>query len=125
VRYRLAFVRVFVTDWERALRFYTESLGMPIMFRDDDLGWAQLATGAAQLALERADPSDAESTKLVGRFVGASLAVNDLHALYETLRERGVDFTAPPTTQPWGAVLTHVRDPDGNVLTLVGTPGQG
>ena len=124
MRYRLAFVRVFVTDWERALGFYTGVLGLELVLRDDDHGWAQLGTGAAQLAIERVDPDHADADGLVGRFVGVSLAVNDLHALYETLGERGVEFTAPPETQPWGGVLAHLRDPEGNVITLVGTPGQ-
>lgn len=32
-------VRVFVTDWERALRSYKETLGMPVAYRNDELGW--------------------------------------------------------------------------------------
>ncbi len=30
---KLYVVRVFVTDWERAIRFYTETLGIPTTFR--------------------------------------------------------------------------------------------
>jgi hypothetical protein len=32
---------------------------------------------------------------------------------------------APPEVMPWGGVLAHLRDPDGNVLTLVGRPRAG
>ena len=117
--YRLYAVRIFVTDWERAVRFYTETLGIPTSFRSDEDGWLQLATGEGQLALERADPDDAESTALVGRFLGTSLRVEDVRATYATLTERGVEFVEPPEPQPWGGVLAHLRDPDGNVLTLV------
>ena len=49
---------------------------------------------------------------MVGRFVGVSA--------YETLAARGVDFVGPPEKQPWGGVLAHLRDPDGNILTLLG-----
>jgi hypothetical protein len=31
---------------------------------------------------------------------------------------RGVDFVGPPEKQPWGGVLAHLRDPDGDILTL-------
>ena len=79
-----------------------------------------MATGEGQLALERVDPSDAEGIALVGRFVGVSLQVSDIFATYETLLKRGLDFVAPPEKQPWGGVLAHLRDPDGNVLTLLG-----
>lgn len=118
--YRLFVTRVFVRDWERALRFYTETLGMGLSFRGDDMGWAQLDTGPAQLALERAD-DEALREGLVGRYVGVSLQVPDIEKTYETLRERGVDFLGPPELQPWGGMLAHLRDPDGNVLTLLGT----
>ena len=118
--FELSSIRVFVTDWERALAFYSETLGMPVSFAGAERGWAELDTGAAHLALERTDPHDAEATELIGRFVGVSLKVDDVQAAYDELTARGVDFVEPPETQPWGGVLAHFRDPDGNVLTLLG-----
>ena len=120
--YELSIVRIFVTDWDRALHFYTELLGIPTTLRNDDAGWAQLATGQAQLALERVDPDDDEGRGLVGRFLAASLRVGDVRATYDQLSARGVEFVEPPETQVWGGILAHVRDPDGNVLTLVQSP---
>ncbi|HZM46282.1 MAG TPA: VOC family protein [Burkholderiales bacterium] len=111
--YKLFAVRVFVTDWDRAIRFYTETLGMRTTYRNDEIGWAQMATGEGQLALERVEPSDEEGKALVGRFVGVSLQVPDIFATYDLLVERGVEFVAPPEKQPWGGVLAHLRDPDG------------
>ena len=119
--YKLFVVRIFVRDWERAIRFYTETLGIPTTFRGDDMGWAQLATGEANLALERVNP-DSEEQDLVGRFVGVSLTVDDIHKTYETLKERGVEFTGPPAKMEWGGTLAHFKDPDGNVLTLLDSP---
>jgi catechol 2,3-dioxygenase-like lactoylglutathione lyase family enzyme len=122
--YRLLLVRIFVRDFERAVRFYTETLGMKLSHRSDELGWAQLATGGAELALERdrGEGEDGHDEDLVGRFVGISLAVENIMETYETLRARGVEFLRPPAKMPWGGVLAHFRDPDGNVLTLVGAP---
>ena len=120
--YKLFAVRVFVTDWDRAIQFYTETLGIPATFRSDETGWAQLATGEGQLALERAAPDDSEAQELVGRFVGVSLQVPDIEATHKTLVERGVEFLAPPEKQAWGGVLAHFRDPDRNVITLLGSP---
>jgi len=117
---RLSYVRVFVRDWPRALHFYGETLGIPFAFKSEEMGWAQLATGVAQLALERFTPGEEED--LVGRFLGVSLAVEDIDATYEELRGRGVEFLSPPERMPWGGVLAHFRDPDGNVLTLIGQP---
>ena len=118
--YKLYAVRIFVRDWQRALDFYAKTLGMPVAFASEDMGWAELATDGAHLALERARPDDPESEALVGRFVGVSLQVDDVAACYTDLRSKGVDFTAPPEKQPWGGTLAHLRDPEGNVLTLLG-----
>jgi len=49
-----------------------------------------------------------------------SLRVDDLAATYVELRAKGVTFTAPPEKQPWGGSLAHFKDPDGNILTLLG-----
>ena len=121
MEYKLYVVRVWVTDWARALDFYTNTLGIATTFCSDEMGWAQLATGEGQLALERADPADPESTALVGRHVGVSLSVKDMDETYKTLVSRGVDFVGPPAKQPWGGTLAHLRDPDGNVITLLGS----
>jgi len=119
---KLYAVRVFVTDWDRAIRFYTETLGIRTVIRDDTMGWAELDTGETHLALERAQPDDREASSLVGRFVAASLAVNDIEATCQHLTEQGVEFVTPPEKQDWGGVLANFKDPDGNVITLLGMP---
>jgi lactoylglutathione lyase len=96
MEFKLFAVRVFVRDWDRALEFYTETLGIPTTFRGDEMGWAQLATGEGQLAIERAAPDDEEAQELVGRFVGVSLQVSDIHATHRALVDRGVEFVGPP-----------------------------
>jgi lactoylglutathione lyase len=85
------------------------------------MGWAELDTGEAHLALECVDPADAEAVALVGRFVSVSLEVDDIQATYDTLLSRGVECLAPPEKQPWGGTLAHFRNLDGNVLTLLGS----
>ena len=121
LNYKLNAVRVYVIEWERALEFYSKTLGMAVAFAGPDMGWAELDTGEAHLALERVDPNDAESVALVGRFVSVSLQVDDIQSTYDTLMARGVDFLSPPEKQPWGGILVHFRDLDGNVLTLLGS----
>ena len=123
--YKLSVVRVFVRDWERAVRFYSGPLGMQSTFSSHDMGWAQFDTGGSQLAIERADPDDTETAELVGRYVGVSLQVSDIDATYKTLLDRGVEFLGPPEMQPWGGTLAHFRDPEDNVLTLLGSGDAG
>jgi hypothetical protein len=51
VQYKLFAVRVFVTDWQRAIRFYKDTMEIPIAYRNDEIGWAQLATGEGHSSL--------------------------------------------------------------------------
>jgi predicted enzyme related to lactoylglutathione lyase len=61
----------------------------------------------------------------VGRFAGFSFAVDDAGAACAELAARGVKIVGEPEVQPWGGILAHVADPDGNVITLVKYPNKG
>ena len=125
MKYHLYLVRIFVTDWPAALAFYRDTLGMPVAFESEEIGWAELAIEGSSLALERVADDDEEGRSMVGRFLGVSLEVADVEAVYKTLRERGVTFSGPPARQPWGGTLAHFEDPEGNVLTLLGGNAYG
>lgn len=115
-------LRVFARDWQECVDFYEQVLELPLRFRDDDLGWAEFDVGGPSLAVERLQPDDDDAEVLSGRFVGASLRTKDIQATYQVLHDRGVEFVGPPTQQSWGGVLAHFKDPEGNVLTLLGEP---
>ncbi len=53
MNFKLNADRAYVIEWERALEFYSKTLGMAVAFAGPDLGWAELDTGGAHLALER------------------------------------------------------------------------
>ena len=125
MNFKLYAVRVFALDWDAVTAFYRETLELPEKFSDRDMGWAEFDLGGPSLAVEQTSPADAESEGLNGRFLGVSLAVDDMEGVYERLVERGVSFLGPPTRQPWGGVLAHFRDPEGNVITLLGSPADG
>jgi lactoylglutathione lyase len=120
MNYQMYAVRVFTHDWAASAAFYRDILELPEKFSDAEMGWAEFDVGGPSLAVERADPEESEHPDLVGRFLGVSLAVDDIEALHATLVTRGVKFLGPPSRQPWGGVLAHLEDPDGNVLTLLG-----
>jgi len=117
---KIGFVRVFVTDFDKSLDFYTKTLGMEIDYTDKQY-WAQFKSGEdVSLAIEKCDPDHIEQgSKLVGRFVGVTLMVDDIEDQYHRLMAKGVEFTGRPEKQHWGGTLAHLKDLDGNVLTLM------
>ncbi|HZS60523.1 MAG TPA: glyoxalase superfamily protein [Gemmatimonadaceae bacterium] len=49
----------------------------------------------------------------------ATILVEDVRALFEEFKARGVEFPQALTKQPWGGTDFHVRDPDGNIFSFV------
>lgn len=117
---RIGFVRVFVSDFKKSLEFYTKILGMELDYADDN-HWAQFKSGEdVSLSIEKCLPERMEEgSRLVGRFVGVTLIVDDILQTHKNLADKGVVFTAGPEKQAWGGTLAHFKDLDGNVLTLM------
>ena len=45
MEYKVVAVRVFVSDWERAMCFCADTLEMAVAYRSDEMGWAQMGAG--------------------------------------------------------------------------------
>jgi catechol 2,3-dioxygenase-like lactoylglutathione lyase family enzyme len=117
---KIGFVTVFVTDFDKSLDFYTQTLGMEIDYTDKKV-WAQFKSGEdVSLAIEKCDPDYVEQgSKMVGRFVGVTLMVDNIEDQYNRLVAKGVEFSGRPEKQHWGGTLAHLKDLEGNVLTLM------
>ncbi len=106
-------IAIFVTDIERAKRFYRDDLELPLL-REGSFG-AEFLEGPAHLGVHPAVHPDARA--LVGRHTGLTLHVPGLLPYCERLHERGVRFITEPTRQSFG-VMAMIADPDGNIFAL-------
>ena len=110
------YVNVFVSDFDRALKFYSEQLGLTVAIADTDFGYASFATNnGAGFAINAVGPDQQE---LVGRHTGIGWGVENLDDSYQSLSAAGVNFSSPPTQQPWGGYMAMMQDPDGNIFYL-------
>lgn len=117
------YVTVYVTDQDRALKFYTEGLGLEK--RIDNSGpEGRFLTVAASSGPDIILWSHAAAAGQPGE-LGAGggpgpifLESDDLRRDFEVLRKRGVTFEQDePQDYPYG-VRIDVRDPDGNLISL-------
>ncbi|MGE0352865.1 MAG: VOC family protein [Gemmatimonadales bacterium] len=106
-------IAVFVTDLDRAIGFYRDTLGLPLVNRGS-FG-AEFFDVGTRLSVHPAVHAD--SRALVGRHTGLTLHIPDILSYCERLHEHGVRFLNEPTQQSWG-IMAMVADPDGNVLAL-------
>jgi catechol 2,3-dioxygenase-like lactoylglutathione lyase family enzyme len=111
---------VSVTDRERALSFYLDTLGLKLRSTDENGDFVEL--GSALLRMTRVDDHQAHGHPVLG------WNVDDLVAAVRDLRSRGVEFTIFEGagqdelgiwTSPDGSTqVAFFADPDGNVLTV-------
>lgn len=109
--YYTAYLTLNVQDLDRAVRFYTETLGLPLKARHGDF-WAEVEAPGVRIGLH---PS--EGTPQQGDAISLGLMVDDLDAAIRTLSERGVAFTQVTKTER--ASSASFADPDGTPLYLM------
>lgn len=115
---QLWYVNVFVSDLQRAVGFFRDTLGFPLQFADEKFGYASFAPEGVRFGVARVEESAPEAQLLVGRHTGIGFAVSDLDAAHRELAARRVRFTMAPTRQPWGGYMATFSDPDGNIFYL-------
>ena len=109
-------IAVPITDIERAIRFYRDTLGMRFLFQaPPGLGFFDL--NGIRLMLDGPARAQAGNSSII------YYSVSDLGAAFITLSERGVQFEAEPHLiakmpdhELW---MAFFRDPDNNLIALM------
>ena len=114
----LKFVSVPTHDQERALKFWTERVGLKVLTDqpfNDNQRWIELRIGSADTRLVLFKFDD-QGLQPGGSFNGA-FACDNVEQTYQELVAKGVEFTTPPQKQPWGTFCIF-QDLDGNAFVL-------
>lgn len=101
----------YVNDLNRAKKFYSETLGLPIKMEYP--GFVGIDLGGLWLGLHPSEMKGADVGK--GGFV--YLSVDNLKNTVEDLRKKGVKILVEPSEVPTGKVAT-IHDSEGNALGL-------
>lgn len=103
---------VLVQDMDRALRFYRDILGFRVQHEEED--WAVFEENVGLMVSPEPLPQD--NVNLNALLL--TLHVDDAHAAFGELTEKGVAFLVPPT-DVGGAVSATFRDSEGNLIQLI------
>lgn len=118
---RLAYA---VEDYERAVRFYRDALGLPVIEEWDrpSGSGAILDAGRATLELLSMSQSDLVDRVEVGEIVSGpvrlALEVEDSEETASALASAGAQKIGGPVVTPWAHKNVRLRAPDGMQLTL-------
>jgi catechol 2,3-dioxygenase-like lactoylglutathione lyase family enzyme len=119
-------LRLVVTaaDYEQALRFYRDALGLPELAAYSSPDGRVTILDAGRATLELADPGHAEfiDEVEVGRRVAGHIRVafevDDSPTVTDRLAEAGAAVIAEPTRTPWNSLNSRLRAPADLQLTL-------
>ncbi|GAA1387794.1 VOC family protein [Kitasatospora putterlickiae] len=121
---RVMYVTVYVTDQDRALRFYTEQLGLEKRIDHPGPDGRFLTVGVPGHPFEiilwphsaaAGQPAERESVGAPGPII---LESDDLRKDFAIWRERGVEFDAPEPEEYTFGIRIEATDPDGNRVSL-------
>ena len=110
-------VSLYVTDWERAKKFYDDVLGWPVAWSDDNFGWREYGRdGEAHVSINKWEPDEGHATRppVEG---GATIVftVDDAQKVTDELRKKGVRCD-DPVAIPGVVIYGTFYDPEGNRL---------
>jgi lactoylglutathione lyase len=117
-----------VDDFDRAVAFYRDALGLPVEADFSSADGRVLLLGAGRATLEIMDAAQAayvDGVEVGRRTAGpvrVALEVPDSSATTARLEAAGATVVAPATTTPWGDRNARLDPPDGVQLTLFTLP---
>ena len=119
-------VALYVSDQDRAKRFYVDTLGFDLNADQPGLGgigrWIEVAPPGGQTAFMLADAAGWNKEDMVGRSADVTLRCRDARALHAELAAQGVPVS-DPETQRFGTFI-DITDPDGHRLRVVDGRGR-
>ena len=121
-----------VQDVQRSLDFYVNRMGMTptrvnkgfanIQGAGADLAIWEVAQVENALGYRSADLTDSFQGTIVACHVESKGAVDDQ---YLKLKERGIEFLAPPRVYEWNAYAVYFADPDRNLWEIYTWTAEG
>jgi catechol 2,3-dioxygenase-like lactoylglutathione lyase family enzyme len=108
------FLVMHTKDFDTAVDFYENTLGLPLSTRYGDMPGVEFETGNLTIAVMQSEAFGMEYQTTTNPL---ALRVDDVHAAKAELEAKGVQF-APETIDSGVCHMAFFRDPDGNALML-------
>ena len=118
----IAAITLFVEDLEAAKRFYREVFQLPVTFEDENSTVFRFGETVVNLLNASEAPGLVEPATVATQDAGVrfqfTLDVDDVDAMCEELKGRGVDLLNGPMDRPWGIRTASFRDPGGHIWEI-------
>jgi len=114
-------IQIFVSDLEKAKKWYTKILGMKLIEEYPDFKCILLRLGKAEFDIGVPDQSWGEGwdkVKIGGR-TPIFFETDNIEETWKELKKRGVKVVEELSKRPWGETKAVFADPDGNEFNLI------
>lgn len=112
-------VCLLVSDFDKSLAFYCDTLGL--VLNSQDQGYADFKLGDTLLAMfQKGDATAMFASGHMNSGGGAVYAyqVRDVEAECDRLKAKGVVIFEGPKKTSWGQTVAYFKDPDGHIWEI-------
>jgi len=123
---KFGYTIVYVPDVAQSLQFFERAFGFQTRFLHESGTYGELITGNTTLSFAAHELAESnfphghvaasESAKPLGMELG--FVTDDVKGAHDRAVAAGASELTPPTTKPWGQVVSYVRCPDGTLVEL-------
>ena len=123
---KFGYTIVYVPDVAQSLQFFEQAFGFQRKFLHESGTYGELLTGDTTLSFAahelaasnfpQGHVAASESAKPLGMELG--FVTDDVKAAHDRAVAAGAAELTPPTSKPWGQVVSYVRCPDGTLVEL-------
>jgi lactoylglutathione lyase len=115
----IAAITLFVEDLAATKRFYSDVFQLPVHFEDDSSAVFKFGDTLVNLLKASEAPALVAPATVATPDAGVrfqfTLGVDDVDAMADELKSRGVELLNGPMDRPWGIRTASFRDPGGHI----------
>ena len=113
---------LFVEDLAAARQFYQDVFSLPVVYEDDNSAVFKFGDTLINLLAVSEAPELIAPAPVAPPEAGAraqfTITVDDVDAVCDELRRRGVELLNGPMDRPWGIRTAAFRDPAGHIWEI-------
>lgn len=115
-------ITLFMDDLEAAKSFYENVFGLPVVYEDENSAVFKFGETLLNLLRSSEAPTLVAPAAVAPADAGVrfqfTLEVEDVDAMCDELKSRGVELLNGPMDRPWGIRTASFRDPGGHIWEI-------
>ena len=112
---------IVVKDLQKAIKFYTDIVGLKLLNQSPEYGWAELAgPGGCTLGIAQENPQ-MDNKYVAGTNAIMTVSVEDIDKALAVYKKKGVRLIGDVVEVPGHVKMQTFSDQDGNLMQVVQT----